>query len=210
MDESWVIEEAVVGLLCGPAAEKLCLQHMLQLMPTAEIAKDLKGTIAEISKLRNGESFRFAPSSLQSTVQVVHEMLTKISQGTCPELQIASATPLVRQVFAKFGFFLRIDGPVGRPQIVAEAAMAQIATLVVAEQCEQQDVDTVRTFKWLVAPSAVSDVDNALSKFEASGADTSKVRAVVRPAGGAASSQAAKKRKKADDAARLAAEAAFD
>ena len=211
MDQSWPLEEAVVNLLCGPAAEKIVMAHLLELMPTATVDKDLKQVLDEVKKLQNSDSFRFAPSSLQSTVQTVNDMLTKIEQGGCPNLQIASATPLVRQVFARFGFFLRFSQGEGKPVLTAEAAMNVIASLLVAESHEAQHVQLVRTYKWLVAPSALSDVDSALAKHEADGGSSDVRTRVARPREAASSSgPTAKRRKKMADEARKLAEAAFD
>ena len=86
--------------------------------------------------------------------------------------------------------------------------MTLLSTLLVAEQAEPAQIDVVRTYKWLVSPSALTDVDKALEAAESANAGATKAR-TARPAT-AASTGAAKRRKKMDDEARKLAEASFD
>ena len=104
LDPSWVLEEAMISLLAGKAAEKRTLQQILTVMPTAAVFKEISVVVAEVATIKHSATMTYAPAAVKNTVGVIHDMLVMLSNSQCPCLELASSTPFARSVFFRFVF----------------------------------------------------------------------------------------------------------
>ena len=168
LDLSWPLEEKLVELLAGAAAEERVKQTLLLMMPSFALAKPAQDVLQAVTAFKTGEVMKFAPAALQSAVEVIETVIGKLSSSTPPVLSLVSSAPLARSVFQRCAHLLRLTVEDGKI-ITGEDAVAHLCVKLAEDAIDAAGAAQLRTFKWLIAADKVAAVDLKLCAIDEGG-----------------------------------------
>ena len=164
MDQSWALEQKIVELLAGAAAEERTKQTLLSFMPTATAAKQPKDVLLLVAQFKASDAMKFAPAAIQGAVEVIEGVVDKLASSSAPVLSLVSSTPLARSIFQRCGHFLRIT--VGENVMTGEDAILHLCKKLQEGSIEAAECNLIRVYKWLIAADKLADIDAKLGECD--------------------------------------------
>ena len=157
VDKWFTIDIALAQALSkGPGEQKLH-DAVLELLPKAKVAKELKASAAQLDALCKSPLFKFTSRLTQGTLNAVLAALRGMERGYPPNMTNWNSTPFLRDVKDRLQYFFRQEIGEGheKKEVTGASGVIQLLESVISKSEKKEvvklsEVEPFSTFEWLL------------------------------------------------------------
>lgn len=169
LDPHWRLENAMVQMIAGPAAEQRLLDRVLQVMPSKERAVTPGQALEGMEKMAVEDIIKLAPEGAQRQLKLCIAFVKTLQSTGIRDLKNHDKATLVKAVQEAAENFMRVEGPAKAILVGRDAMTLHYKTVhpkFAKGEATAGDIEQLRRFLWLVPAEHKSAVDELLVEHD--------------------------------------------